>query len=68
MFGIKAKLQKAMTFVACENPYNAVKAAAASAAVIVAALPPIADTWALRVAEIIMVPVAAILPAVQNPD
>ncbi len=55
MFGIKAKLQKAMTFVACENPYNAVKAAAASAAVIVAALPPVADTWALRAAEIIMV-------------
>ena len=55
MFGIKKKLQKAMSFIACENPYNAVKTAAGSAAVIVAALPPVADTWALRMAEVLMV-------------
>ncbi len=54
MFGIKGKLQQAMNLIACENPYNAVKLAAASAAVIVAKLPPIADAKALRAAEILM--------------
>ena len=51
---IQKKLEAIFQSMACDNPYEAVCVTAASAAAIVAALPPFLDTWALRLAEVLM--------------
>ena len=51
---IQKKLEAIFKRMACDDPYKAVYTAAASAAVIVAVLPPYLDTWALRLAECLL--------------